>query len=147
MQVDAGDGYERLLALWPPRERRSLVLIDPPYEEADELVRVQTALRGALERFETGVIAVWFPIKRERELNRWLERIAATVQRPTLAALLWLQPLDSQAGLNGSGMLIVNPPYAASQRLDAWQQELCALLGGGTDSGTEVRWLVHERAP
>jgi 23S rRNA (adenine2030-N6)-methyltransferase len=147
MQVDTGDGYERLLALWPPRERRSLVLIDPPYEEADELVRVQTALRGALERFETGVIAVWFPIKRERELNRWLERIAATVQRPTLAALLWLQPLDSQAGLNGSGMLVVNPPYAASQRLDAWQQELCALLGGGTDSGTEVRWLVHERAP
>ena len=146
LQIDSGDGYARLAASWPPRERRGLALIDPPYEAADEWTQALDAIADALVRFETGVVALWFPIKRQRDLDRALDRVARALSRPTLAALLWLKPLDSAAGLNGSGMLIVNPPYAMSQRLAAWQEELRVLLGGGTGSGAEVRWLIHERA-
>lgn len=146
MSVETGDGFTRLPALWPPRERRSLALVDPPYESPDDWARIEATVLRALERFETGVLAVWFPIKRDRELERWLARVPRFVERPALAALWWRHPLDSAVGLNGSGMLIVNPPYAASQRLAAWQQELCVLLGDGPGSGSEVRWLVHERS-
>ncbi len=100
--------------------------------------------QSGLERFESGIVAVWFPIKRERDLDRMLARVATVVSRPTLAALLWLHPLDSAAGLNGSGMLVVNPPYAMSQRLPVWQEELQRLLGA-EHGGSEVRWLIHER--
>jgi len=144
MRVATGDGFAQLAAHWPPRERRSLALIDPPYETADEWVRALDAVRAGLERFETGVAAVWFPIKRDRDLDRMLARVANVIDRPTLAALLWVHPLDSAAGLNGSGMLIVNPPYAMSQRLPDWQAALHRLLGA-EHGGTEVRWLVHER--
>jgi 23S rRNA (adenine2030-N6)-methyltransferase len=144
MRVTTGDGFAQLAAHWPPRERRSLALIDPAYESADDWPRALDAIGAGLERFETGVVALWFPIKRDRDLERALARVSAAIQRPTLAALLWLHPLDSTAGLNGSGMLVVNPPYAMSQRLAAWQQQLHGLLGE-TGGGSEVRWLVNER--
>jgi 23S rRNA (adenine2030-N6)-methyltransferase len=146
MRVQAGDGLAGLVAAWPPQERRSLALIDPPYERPDEEAQTLATVARALERFESGVAAIWFPIKRRRELDLWLARCAARLTRPTLAAMVWLHPLDSAAGLNGSGMLVVNPPYAFSQRLDAWQEELCALLGGAAHGGHETRWLVHERS-
>lgn len=145
-RVEQGDGLAGLVAAWPPRERRSLALIDPPYERPDEEVATLAAVARAIERFETGVAALWFPIKRRRELELWLTRCAGAFTRPTLASLLWVHPLDSAAGLNGSGMLVVNPPYAFSQRVAAWQEELCALLGGATHGGHETRWLVHERS-
>ncbi|MET0293278.1 MAG: 23S rRNA (adenine(2030)-N(6))-methyltransferase RlmJ [Steroidobacteraceae bacterium] len=144
MRSQIGNGFAQLAAHWPPRERRSLALIDPPYESPDELLHALDAVAQGLERFETGVIAIWFPIKRERDLDRWLARVTATVSRPTLAALLWVHPLDSAAGLNGSGMLIVNPPYAMSQRLADWQDELRQRLAP-EHGGSEVRWLVNER--
>lgn len=145
VRVHTGDGFAQLAAHWPPRERRSLALIDPPYESADDWPRALAAIAAGLERFETGVIALWFPIKRDRDLERALARVSAAVERPTLAALLWLHPLDSAAGLNGSGMLLVNPPYAMTQRLPVWQDELHRLLGEQTGGGSEVRWLVNER--
>jgi 23S rRNA (adenine2030-N6)-methyltransferase len=144
LRVETGDGFRQLAAHWPPRERRSLALIDPPYESADVWVQALDAVRAGLERFESGVAAVWFPVKRERELERMLARVPTMIARPTLAALLWVHPLDSAAGLNGSGMLIVNPPYAMSQRLPDWQAALHRLLGA-PHGGSEVRWLVHER--
>jgi 23S rRNA (adenine2030-N6)-methyltransferase len=146
LRVVMGDGLGQLAALWPPRERRSLVLIDPPYEAAEEANAALEAVRAGLERFETGCVALWFPLKRQRELDRFLARVTALIQRPALAALLWVHPLDSAAGLNGSGMLLVNPPYAVSQRLAAWHDELQRLLGQGSNGGSEVRWLVHERS-
>jgi 23S rRNA (adenine2030-N6)-methyltransferase len=138
------NGFTQLAANWPPRERRALALLDPPYESPDELNAALEATLQGLERFETGVIAIWFPIKRARDLDRWLTRVTAAVSRPTLAALLSVHPLDSAAGLNGSGMLIVNPPYAMSQRISAWQDELRERLAP-EQGASEVRWLVHER--
>lgn len=145
LRARIGDGFAEVAALWPPPERRSLALIDPPYESLDDWARSIDAIASGLERFETGVVAVWFPIKRQRELDRWLARIAKAVRRPTLAATWWLHPPDSAAGLNGSGMLIVNPPYAMSQRVADWQDELRQHLAS-EHGGSEVRWLVHERA-
>ncbi|MDE3116860.1 MAG: 23S rRNA (adenine(2030)-N(6))-methyltransferase RlmJ, partial [Pseudomonadota bacterium] len=58
-----GDGYGRLAALLPPKERRGLVLIDPPYEAPDEFERAAAALKAAYRRFATGIYMLWFPIK------------------------------------------------------------------------------------
>ena len=43
--VHCRDGFEALGALLPPREKRGLALIDPPYEETDaDFARVADAL-------------------------------------------------------------------------------------------------------
>jgi 23S rRNA (adenine2030-N6)-methyltransferase len=145
LHVETGDGYERLIALMPPRERSALVLIDPPYESGDEYARILDVLPHALRRFDSCVIAVWFPVKRQRDTDLWLAKISRVIEQPTLAAQLWLHPRDSAVALNGSGMLIVNPPWQLDARMGVWQEELRELLGGEGASGSEVRWLVHER--
>lgn len=107
-----GDGYARLPALLPPAEKRGLALIDPPYEDArQDQQRIAQSLERSLERFATGVYVIWYPIKLERDVERWQANLVARLARPMLSCELWLYPRDNRAGLNGSGMLIINPPY------------------------------------
>jgi 23S rRNA (adenine2030-N6)-methyltransferase len=141
-RVITDDGYRQLRALLPPSQRRGLVLIDPPYEAADEEQLIAAALADALTRFETGVYALWYPIKKQYDTDLWLARITRGIERPTLAIELCLREPDSGAGLNGSGMLIVNPPWQFDTDAGQWQPELLALLGGHGPS--TVRWLIHE---
>ena len=145
IRVETGDGYAQLGAQLPPKERRALVLIDPPYESADEFARLTEALPEALRRFDSGVIAVWFPVKRQRDVDLWLARLERVIEQPTLVAQLWLHPRDTAVALNGSGLLIVNPPWQTDLRMALWQEELRVLLGADADSGSDVKWLVNER--
>jgi 23S rRNA (adenine2030-N6)-methyltransferase len=97
------------------------------------------SVKEALQRFQTGVIAVWFPIKEERETAAWTAAFARSVTRETLSSELWLYPRDSRVALNGSGMLIVNPPYLLAERMAVWLPELQASLDTGHTGGTRVR--------
>lgn len=142
VRVERGDGFERLRAWLPPQERRGLTFIDPPYEETTrDLERVRTAVVEALRRFQTGVIAVWYPIKEDRELTAWQMGLANDVECETLVAELWLYPRDSRVALNGSGMLIVNPPYLLAERMRVWLPALQARLDAGNAGGTSIRTL------
>jgi 23S rRNA (adenine2030-N6)-methyltransferase len=148
MRVEQGDGFERLRAWLPPAERRGLTFIDPPYEEtSSDFERVTAAIAEALRRFQTGVIAAWYPIKDERDIAAWQAALVQTLERAgcrceTLAAELWLYPRDSRVGLNGSGLLIVNPPYLLAERMRVWLPELQVQLDAGQAGGTSIRHLT-----
>jgi 23S rRNA (adenine2030-N6)-methyltransferase len=140
--VVTGDGYREILARLPPPLRRGLVLIDPPYEATDEETRIATALREGLIRFETGVFALWYPIKKQHDTDLWLARVLRGISRPTVAIEVCLRQPDNTAGLNGSGMMIVNPPWQFAGDAADWQSSLHALLGG--TAGSLVKWLINE---
>lgn len=135
------DGYRALRAQLPPPTRRGLVLIDPPYESRDEDEQVAAALAEGLSRFETGVFAVWYPVKKLRDAELWVARVIRGIERPTLAAEFCLHEADNSAALNGSGMLVVNPPFGFDTATQAWQAQLESLLGAR--GGSRVRWLVR----
>jgi 23S rRNA (adenine2030-N6)-methyltransferase len=135
------DGYRSLRAQLPPPTRRGLVLIDPPYESRDEEEQVAAALAEGLSRFETGVFAVWYPVKKLRDAELWVARVIRGIERPTLAAEFCLHEADNSAALNGSGMLVVNPPFGFDNATQAWQAQLESLLGAR--GGSRVRWLVR----
>lgn len=141
-RVITGDGYHEVKSQLPPPSRRGLVLIDPPYESADEEQQLCAALAAGLERFETGVFAVWYPIKKQHDTDLWLARVMRDIERPSLAAELCISTPDHAAGLNGSGMLVVNPPWQFDSDAQQWQNSLHDLLGGS--AGSTVRWLVNE---
>ena len=144
MRVERSDGFERLRAWLPPPERRGLTLIDPPYEVSrQDFERVIVSVADALQRFGTGVYAVWYPIKDEREVHGWHDAFARAVAAETLVSELWLYPRDSKVALNGSGMLIVNPPYQLAERMQLWLPELRARLDVGHPGGTSVTKLAH----
>ena len=136
------DGYRELRAQLPPPSRRGLVLIDPPYESREEEEQVADALAEGLARFETGVFAVWYPIKKLRDSELWVARVMRGIVRPTLAAEFCLHEADNAAALNGSGLLVVNPPWEFDVAAQAWQLQLEALLGAR--GGSRIRWLVEQ---
>ncbi|MGH8139489.1 MAG: 23S rRNA (adenine(2030)-N(6))-methyltransferase RlmJ [Steroidobacteraceae bacterium] len=142
VRVERGDGFERLRAWLPPVERRGLIFIDPPYEQSrQDFERVTASIADALQRFSTGIFAAWYPIKDEREIRAWHGRFGRAVRHETLASEMWLYPRDSQVALNGSGLLIVNPPYLLAERMQVWLPELQSQLEAGHGGGTSVTKL------
>ena len=140
--LETADGFERLRAWLPPRERRGLTFIDPPYEESrQDFERTRHAAAEALRRFRTGLVAVWYPIKDERHTAAWHAALAAGLDCAMLAAELSLYPRDSRVALNGSGMLILNPPYQLAERMAIWLPQLHACLDLGHGGGASVRQL------
>jgi 23S rRNA (adenine2030-N6)-methyltransferase len=143
LQIQTGDGFERLRAWLPPPERRGLTFIDPPYEESrEDFERARHAAAEALRRFHTGVVAIWYPIKDERDTSAWLESLAGGLDCGLLAAELSLYPRDSRVALNGSGMLILNPPYQLAERMHIWLPQLHRCLDSGHGGGASVRHLA-----
>lgn len=143
-QVHERDGYEALLALVPPKEKRGIVLIDPPYESPEEFERLIATVAQAHARFPGGVFALWFPIKQGDAAGRFLERMAATQIRRQLVVELCVQRDDSPGGLNGAGLLIVNPPWQLDEHLKRalpWLHEKLAPDGRGR---ARVSWHVPE---
>ncbi len=141
-RVTQGDGYHEIRAQLPPQLRRGLTLIDPPYEAANEEQQISVALLQGLTRFETGVFAVWYPIKKQYDTDLWLARVIRGIARPTLCIELCVRSPDHTAGLNGSGVMVVNPPWQFDTAASEWQPELHTLLGG--TSGSLVKWLIRE---
>jgi 23S rRNA (adenine2030-N6)-methyltransferase len=141
MRVEVGDGFELLRAHLPPIERRGLVLIDPPYEARQDFARAGGAIGQILRRFQSAVILLWYPIKQARDTDAWLAELAAACSAPALVSELWLHPCDSEVALNGSGALIVNPPFQIAERMHEWLPELHALLDAPRSGGARVRAL------
>ena len=144
LRVARADGFERLRAWLPPKERRGLIFIDPPYEEShQDFERVTAAIVDALQRFSTGIYAAWYPIKDEREVRAWHDGFSRAVDAETLAGEMWLYPRDSKVALNGSGLLIVNPPYQLAEHMRIWLPELQTALDVGHSGGTSVTKLTR----
>lgn len=117
VMVHQQDGYQGLSAFLPPKERRGLIFIDPPYEKPDELSFLVTELAKAVQRFETGIYAVWYPIKTRREIIPFHQTVQSKITRPTLIAELSIFPENLPSHMNGCGLLIVNPPWQLEQQL------------------------------
>jgi 23S rRNA (adenine2030-N6)-methyltransferase len=144
ISVVCGDGYAALKTFLPPKENRGLVLIDPPYESADEFGTLSVALRTAVNRWPNGVYAAWYPLKANREATRFLATLQQSGIRKLLSLELSVRPPDSPLGLNGSGMIIINPPWQLDTELQPALQELHSALATDGAGGIRVEWLVGE---
>lgn len=144
MHVATAEGFAALRAYLPPPERRSLVFIDPPYEEREDFQRVAASCGAALARFRSGIVAAWYPIKDVRTTSAWHNALAGTLDCETLVSEWWLYPRDSRVSLNGSGLLILNPPYQFATQMQLWLAELHALFNTAGGGGMSVRALTTE---
>lgn len=136
VQVQPIDGYSGLKALLPPAPRRALVLIDPAYEDKQEYRKVVDVLQEALRRFATGTYALWYPQLARPEARQLPERLKALPLRSWLHVSLSITAMDNannadnaSAGMTGSGMFIINPPWTLAATLEATLPYLVARLG------------------
>jgi 23S rRNA (adenine2030-N6)-methyltransferase len=133
------DGYTALKAMLPPPERRALVLIDPPFEAADEWDRLMAALGLAIGRFPSGTFAIWHPItERSRSASFWAD-LASMSLPPTWGGRIVVDPYSQ--GLRGCGLVVINPPWG----FETPAGELLAALGRLLGGTAETRWIKPEK--
>lgn len=116
--IAPADGFDGIKTLLPPPSRRGLVLIDPSYEQKSDYGRVVAALKDGLARFATGTYAVWYPELARldaRELPGRLKRLPCA--NWLHVALSVRGPAGSGAGMTGSGMFVINPPWTLEAAL------------------------------
>jgi len=143
--VHQRDGYAALAGLVPPKERRGVVLIDPPFEAQEaEFRTIQSALADAYAHWPTGIYAIWYPIKLHRQVLRFQRWFAKQGIKKTLVAELMIDADDSPLRLNGCGMVIVNAPW----QFDAWLARLLPdlerLLARSQRASHRLEWLTRE---
>ncbi|MDU6100156.1 MAG: 23S rRNA (adenine(2030)-N(6))-methyltransferase RlmJ, partial [Acinetobacter sp.] len=140
------DAYEGLLGVIPPKEKRGLVMIDPPYElERKDFPQLVELLQQAYKKWPTGVFAVWYPIKDRAMIERFEKKMFKTGIRRQLVCEICVWPDDTPVGLNGCGLLVINPPWQFSEQADQALQWLFPHLRMQETGGhAAVRWLVGE---
>ncbi|WP_426978311.1 23S rRNA (adenine(2030)-N(6))-methyltransferase RlmJ [Acinetobacter johnsonii] len=140
------DAYEGLFGVIPPKEKRGLVMIDPPYEvERKDFPQLVDLIATAYKKWPTGVFAIWYPIKDRATIDRFEKKMIKTGIRRQLICEVCVWPDDTPVGLNGCGLLVINPPWKFSEDADEALQWLFPHLRMSENGGhAAVRWLVGE---
>lgn len=133
-QVSDRDGFGSLKGELPPPSRRSVVLIDPPYEIKTDYGKVLAALREALQRFAEGLVLIWYPQLQLLESAQLVQRLKATADATAKKGWLHVRLTVAQAdergfGMMGSGMFIANPPFTLHDELQESLPYLVDKLG------------------
>lgn len=132
--VYADDGFATLKALLPPPSRRGLTLIDPSYELREDYNRLIDVLKEALQRFPTGIYAIWYPMLSKPESRQLPQKLKALGVSDWLHVNLSVRAPSAEGfGMHGSGMFVINPPWTLAATLKAEMPWLTSVLA--EDSG------------
>ena len=141
--VHRGEGWHVPRALLPTPEKRAIILVDPPFEQADELQRCAKAMKEAIARMRQAVVVLWYPIKDERAMRRFYQELTSTGAPKVLKAELFVHPADTDTRLNGSGLAISNPPWGLEEELGVLLPWLAQLLAQSQGSW-RMDWPIPE---
>ena len=122
------DGWMAIGAYVPPKERRGLVLVDPPFEEASDFMRLSEALATSHRKWPTGIYMLWYPIKTRAAPDALSRRLQGLSITKVLRCEIMLGPPRAEAGLIGSGLIVVNPPFTLEADLRALMPALGHIL-------------------
>lgn len=137
------DGFVAVNAYVPPKERRGLVLIDPPFEDGDEFSRLGKSLEDAHRKWATGILLAWYPRKDPHSA----QVLAMRIKRSGIAKLLRVE-LDlggDRTRLVGAGLLVVNPPWRLEEELTVLLPELARVLAQDERPQLRIDQPAHGR--
>jgi 23S rRNA (adenine2030-N6)-methyltransferase len=140
------DGWTAIGAYVPPKERRGLVFVDPPFEEAADFTRLSAALSSAHRKWPTGIYLAWYPITTREAPDGLARRLRQLAVAKTLRCELSVRAPAADAGLTGSGLVVVNPPFTLESDLRVLLPALGDILGRASDRPAyRIDWLAAER--
>jgi 23S rRNA (adenine2030-N6)-methyltransferase len=151
VKVENRDGYKALTSLLPPKEKRGLVIIDPPFEHPDELAHMAQAAMAAFTKWPTGTFVFWRSLKNlwaadrfDQGLSEWLISEKGVAPEKILRADLWVRDLASEGKLAGAGVVIINPPWELEDKLLGLMPWLADTLAQGDGYGWRVDGALTE---
>jgi 23S rRNA (adenine2030-N6)-methyltransferase len=125
------DGWLALGAFVPPKERRGLVLVDPPFEERDDFDTMLERFAAAYRKWPTGIYALWYPVKDLAAVDRFRVGLAKSGIRRLLRAELTIRDRNAEDTFNGTGLVICNPPWHFDEALEQLLAGLVPILAQG----------------
>lgn len=141
------DGWLALGAHLPPKEKRGLVLVDPPFEQAGEFERLVDGLARAHRRWPGGIYALWYPIKDRAAVKDFRERLKASGVPKILDLAFEVRRPSREARFDGSGLVVVNPPFVFEKEMRVILPELHKALAEEPQARWSLDWLAGEAAP
>lgn len=138
------DGWLSLGAHMPPKEKRGLVLVDPPFEIEGEFDRLVDGLVKAYKRFPSGTYALWYPVKDRKETERFSKRLRETEIPKIMRIELAIRAPSLEPRLDGTGMIVVNPPYTLESEMQTLLPCLTKLLSEEKGSNFSIQWIRSE---
>ena len=138
------DGWAALGTHLPPKEKRGLVLIDPPFEQKGEFDRMIAGLVKARQRWPGGIYAFWYPVKDPHEIAEFIDSLERTGIRKILRIELNIRPFTTPPRLHGTGMIVINPPYALEDEMKLLLPELAKLLAEDGKGRVRMEWVAGE---
>ncbi len=138
------DGWLALGAHLPPKEKRGIILVDPPFEAEGEYHRLVTGLASAFRRFPGGTYCLWYPIKKGAPIKAFHEELQALEIPKMLCAELTVKSDRETTGLNGSGLIVVNPPFTLKDELHVLLPALKTVLAQDRFASQRAFWLRGE---
>lgn len=140
------DGWTAWSAFIPPVERRGVVLVDPSFEQDGDYRRLSQGLAAVLRKWATGIHALWYPIKGRPQPDALAKSIRRIGVAKILRAELTVSTLSDPSRLNGSGVIVANPPWTLESDLSAMLPELLRVLDRDGKGAFRVDWLSAARA-
>jgi 23S rRNA (adenine2030-N6)-methyltransferase len=137
------DGWLALGAYLPPKEKRGLVLVDPPFEEAGEFDRLAEGLKKAWRRWPGGIYALWYPIKDRKAVETFRRELAGAGIPKILDLSLEIRGPSAEPRFDGSGLVVVNSPYPLEAEMRALLPVLAEVVGE-TGAKANANWLAGE---
>jgi 23S rRNA (adenine2030-N6)-methyltransferase len=98
-------------------------------------------LARAARRWRGGTYCLWYPLKQGAPSEAFHSRLATLGLDDVLGAELWVRSLKAPTGLNGSGLIIVNPPYTLEQELAVLLPVLHRILAQDKGAGSRC-WRI-----
>ena len=141
------DGWLSLGAHLPPKEKRGLVLVDPPFEQEGEFERLVDGLTRAHRRWPNGIYALWYPIKDRAAVARFRRELKVSGIPRILDVAFEVRPPSPEERLDGSGLVVVNPPFVFESEMRVLLPELNKALAEDAKAHWALDWLAGESAP
>lgn len=138
------DGWLALGSFVPPKERRGLVLVDPPFEAGDEFRILGDHFEKAVRRWPTGMYALWYPVKDIGAVKNFHRRLYESGIPKLLASELWVRERSTPDRFNGTGLVICNPPFRIEETLESLLTGLVPILGEDAGAGRRLWWIRAE---
>jgi 23S rRNA (adenine2030-N6)-methyltransferase len=139
------DGWLALGSFVPPKERRGLVLVDPPFEERDDFEKLAAGLKAAHRRWPSGIYALWYPVKDLVAIDRFRAELAQSGIPRVIRAELLIRSRAAAGRFNGTGLVICNPPWKFEDTLTALLSGLAPHLSDGPGSGKVIDVIAGEQ--
>jgi 23S rRNA (adenine2030-N6)-methyltransferase len=126
------DGY-RIAAERTPAGR-TLVLIDPPFERADDYARIVETVAAVRRKNREAAVLVWLPLKDLETFDGVLRDLEDAVTAPLTVVEARMRPLTDPMKMNGCALVLVGGPEGLAPQFEAiaaWTAETLGVGGAG----------------